>query len=1599
MAQKEEKILPLFLQQDNATERLRPEESPYLKGISFDQNANPSEEAGNADGTGEGMNALVQSPTRSNQILSTLPLNSLPEGYNRCCGSFESIETDEFYYANFNGNGNHGIYVVNCDTGIWNTVIVDSNLPFTDDQAGFLAEHRWSMRLQYDANKNIIAKFLVYTNAAGWQGWINVIAAIATNGFNASLFPYWALLPPHFDRRELIEWATRPCMYNPKVISIPNTSADIGIINRVIDQAFQFAQVFNLTDGRPQSNLSPFSLPFIIKSEDFLNSPDVLSKKALLTLYAGSCMGESIDLYVRKTAKNTYGIASTVEWGAWFKYDRIYKYPNSDTSPSDILSTQYWLRTNPWANNNYDPIQNTIQYVFDNSKLAGIPIIDTAVVQNGLPIKSVGLTDIGDAALLGDNLYGYDNLSVEIIENLDIQVIEKGSTDCLVPLRKLRLYAYIGRHGNEGWYTSQVGWHNGQNTQMRFGGLDFGGPTLAAWNPAESAAFSLDFADKDAFRCYLKGTPYYSDGQWYQVNSDYSLVKIQSLLDFSNNDVLEYVRNVYTSNGFFVCVFDFVVPAGRYIAAMGRHNVSSTGDYRNTSTYVYGIANSRIFDQINSETRTLRTRAIVRYSKEYEIDCTLGNVDVWGNGMDLFYINCPYLRSNFGPGTSGDFRFIEGYLQESPSNPIAMELFPYAFSENGAGEDWGKMTDKNGFYWGYTKVEEAGVVDIQIQCFINCGIPLFFNIVTNSGTGWRPNAPAYLSDHNGGIVGDCNRVIFTGKITSLDGTLGYSNISISIVDGETVVTRSDGTFELIIHNGLNTPRSSNVYVNASGNFLITISNCGYISLYHYNEILAPCFNCQKRVYPVPLILGVNVQGGTQYSLKENGSYSTGLVVADLAGRMTFVNIIKDLSVSSFLQRDDTLATFFRMLIKGPLDFGPDMKWFAPYVSNQLNILNYIQWVGDSIQYIDNNGGVVSDVASAVFVSISIQSLYNNNISRNFSILSTYQFTPDDRIRILDDGNGNLLDVADFGSPIDLQVLGTNYNQAAMAAGIIPNTNTQPTINNNVTNTTTVNTANTPSITTIATVQNSINVTLYVKYDARLDKLIGNTGFWIEIYTPSQQSSDSDIPYNELEWKPIINGEIADFTGYSNGLPAYNYPTSIDINFWDTYLFPRNINIPFVGDKFFSHPFESPNISDTFGYHVTSGGRKNFKNDDAKQEWFPADLIKSNDFSGTGIINGLGTFKSSNRKDFSQYPFGPINMMKSQRSIIFVLCQNDWFVVSFDFHFVYPDARGVMITNLDNNISTPNQKIGNNFGLQPEDTGSVIIYEEFISWYDRKNQAWVISDYKTAKDISLFNPNEGVVGGMSSYLNSKSRAISEWNKGVNNSSKFDVIGGVDLERGNLYLTFRPRRKNSNDLTSYINQRRGIDLLHQETLVYNTITRRFTRFENFTPEAYGKMRGKTTGIQLVTFAAGIPYTHNTGNDSFNMFYSIQTDSVIVGVFNQNQDINKIFANLVLDINGPGMYIDFLRTNEPNSFSYVPMNLVNKKENKYYLSILRDMVSYFAPIPENEFRSTLIDGKRIYNLYLLFRLIGDPNNRGKYFELKVIYNLFTDSTNEKK
>lgn len=1572
MAQDSGKILPFFINTDAAYQNIKPEESPFVKGFSWDINGNPEQGIATNNPMGEGQNLYVLTPTRSN---APIPKSLMPVGgWNKNIGSYESIVTNDLIQFVYNSTGLHSIFLLDGDTGIQSKVITDPKLAFTDDQEGFIANVRCAVRYVKDKDGNIVEKHLMWTDGKKWQGWINLIAAIGSDGFDASLYPYWVLQPPHFDREELLEWPVRPPMIKPVVSVIANTAADSGKVNRIVDKAIRFAIAFENTDGRT-TRLSPYSLPLAVKTEEYLNDQNNIPKNAKLVLPAGSPLTEKMLLYV-SYAGSVNTLDSLSVWGDWILYDTIDRFDTPATG-------DYWTRTNPWSAFSYDTVQNTIEYTFDNSKVGKfVAPKDAMMIQTGMPQISQGIADVDDSVILCNNRYGYDNLTKSITDKLSSEVRNKAINACARPMRTIYLYAYIGQCYPDFSYTSQVGYTNGTDDKVRFGGLrmSFGNgtpPGASTIDFNESSFFGLDFADKKALRCYLKGTPYFADGEWCIVKSDNTITPIDTIYDFSKPDVLINVQNIFSAGSYFMCRFKLTVPAGRYIATLGRHNVESSGDYRNTSTYIYGIANSRVKSQTNiggtgtGQQRlvtSIRPNAMVTNSKEMEIDCVNGNLDVWGNNKDLFYVYCPY---NQHSGGQGRYRFIEGYFKESVGNPLPVEMFPYKSNRNNF-DDWGKFTDKNGFYWGYTKSVSSESTDIMFTAKVNCAGPNNFNIPSSqTGSGWIQNGIAYLSDHTGtSSVGDCNRVLYKGRITDTTGLIGYAGIAVSILDGSTAYTDSNGDFTLYIHNGQTSLRASNVYVNAGGNYIMTIANCGQIPVSSYNEALIQCVNCNERIYPVRLNLQVIIQSTNSLtSLKDGGEYFVGCAVADLAGRISFVNKINKLSVPTFLQSGNVNATYIRLLILSALNFSsenPDFKWFLPYVSKNVNSKRYLQWSGDKLIYLDSNGNVVTDPTTAAFVKIVIDSLYKSNVSSNFTLLSSYQFAKGDRLRVYDDGDGNLFDVATYGDTIDVQVLGTNYNQAAINAGILP-----PAVNTVIDST--------------KAITDEKEIGLILKYDTRLDRLSDKTGFWVEIYTPIQSSDE--IPFFEIAGAyPIINGEIATFTGYNNGVPTYTFPASIDIDFWDTYFVQRSIS-----GKYFNHPFESLNVTDNWGANITSGGRINVENKLAAQQWFGGDIIRSDSFL---TINGLAMFRDENRKDYGVYPYGEIIAAHSKRNIIAFICRNDWFTVEYNMPYTKVGQNGTLVvTNLDQNLSSPMQKIGAKFGVEKEDIGAVILDEDYFFWYDRKNTAFVKCDYRNALDVSQVIGDER--GGMQSYINEKTWFINTWNASHSRADRFDVIGGIDGERGNIYLTFRPRRNNTNDPRSYVNQRRNWDEKHQETIVYSIQYKGWLPCVNYTPESYARLRGKWANVEFITFAAGIPYVHNnTENNSFLNFYGQQTEPSLISVFNKNPDASNILQAISQDANGSFMYADMIYENQVNSFSYVPANRWIEKQKTFYAEVLRDMASYPDPAPANLFRSMLFDGKRIFGGYIVARFVQNFDDLGTYFQLAGISYLTANS-----
>ncbi len=1555
MATQQGKLLPIQVNLDSSYENMQPTEAVAINNLSLEINGNGGLSTGTGNDTGEGQNEYTLKPILSNKAIDV----EMPAGFNVCVGQFESVTTQELYYFNYNGNGNHGIYVLSGNDLSWKIVLIEPNLAFSDDPSAFIANHRVTLRVTYDKNKAIAEKYLIWTDGNVWQGWVNVIAAIETDGFNAATYPYWTLHQPHFDRRELFEYAVRPPMFTPEVALLPNTSAEANRPNRMIDKAFQFSYAFVLTDGR-ETVLAPWSLPMIVKSETYLANPQAIPKRGKVEFYGGSPLVEKVKIYVRLTKEGE---------NPWYLYDTVNKFTDTGVNDPTVIGSQYWLRQNPYAAYNYDPLFNTFSYIFSFDRVYQITDGKTVgLYENRLPIRSMAVSDLGDAVLFGNNEYGYNNFNQKELDKFTISVQEKASGSCSIPSRKIRLYAMAVGGSN---FIPQVGYIKGDgDEQARFGGFDIGDFNSLTVFSEDSEFYKLDFSDRQSFRCYLKGTEYYSDGEWYKVNSDYSLEAIPTIFDVSNGVDVDEIREDYLAGRMYVCVFDFVVPAGVYVATIGRHNTASVDDWRGTSTYIAGIANSKLRVMSDVVATMPYDTAIVSRDKEIEVNCLSSDIDVWGNGKDLFWIFSPYKAFRSGNPVQRKYKLCEGYFYEDSDKDTPAEYFPYEITEGFPSRRInGDYTDKNGFFFAYSADGDAREGDVKVWGRKDCVYNNDNNPIEliDAGIGnFSEGLEGWIDD---GTLGDCNRILVEGNISNVTGVFGYSNVSVHIFGGAVTTTDSDGNFTLIVHNGLEALRTDRIYVSASSNYTIRLADCSVVPPYEFDETAAPCIDCNQRlITPSALQLRVNIESGSgQQSLKANGKYPVAIVGFDLAGRSTFVNKLTEKEVSSFLQRDNTNPTELLWELSAGLDLPSDTAWLGFYVAPNVNFGRYIQWVGDNIEYLDSRGDVTTDTATAELVKIKIESLLETNIRQNFTLLANYQFIKGDRIRIFDDGDGNLFDTATYGEPIDAEIYGTNYNEAAIRAGLVKS-DSQLVINEDSTVV--------PDPTT-----------LIVKYDKRFNELEGKTGFWIEIYQPALVNSE--LFYGETIVYPVVDGSIAEFIGFSGSTPQYDYLLSGTIPFWDTYFVDRVITLSDASTNYLAHPFESLNITDLWGANYISSGRVNIENKEAKQRWFRDDTIRSDEFVSDGLINGLGLFRDENRKAFKGYLWGGIVAMIPQRSIILFVCQNDWFTTSFNLNYARVDNNGnFVVVNLDQSLGEPNPKVGSNYGCEYEDTRSIVAYESMVGWHDMKNGGYIVCNYQDAMDITEIK-EQGRSVGIKSYYRNKTEVISKWNSEQPVNKRIDVSAGIDFYRDDLHITFRPRRENTSRIESFVNNRRGYSFEQQETFVYNLEKQRWTRTVSFTPEAYATLRGRSIGVEFISFAKGVPYRHNDNSvRTFCTFYGQQTERYITLCINQNVEANKVLQSLSLDSNRQRMFADLIYGNEPYSFTRISINNWVLKEELYFAEVRMDESTYPPVGRDVQYRSMLFDGKPMYGLYFIVRLVGDPLRKDEYQELNGIY-----------
>lgn len=1517
---------------DKNASQLKADEATYLKNfqIAFNNNQDKAGQQGGNFGVGKGLNSSKKIDT---------PTIFLPAGKNKVIGSKESSVTNRLYVFFANSNGLHGIYRINGDTQAVQIVTISARLNFSFDPKYAIPDHRVNIVPVYGVDENnkryLKDEIVQFVDGHNWQYWINSESSIATGSYDASDFPYYKLFGPHYDYDELIHLAVRPPMQCPKVTPIARTADDIGKSNNISNRSIQFAYTYIYTDGR-KTTLSPWSIPYNNKRIGCAVNDKTTPRCLELTLYAGSAHVERIEVLVKNC-------------GGDFKlYQTINKFSDCGANSKEIIGDAYWLRTDPWADFTYDEDTNTIKYTYCGDKECGIYSADDAKrFQTDVPLISTALGSAGDAIILANNLRDYNNLDCSSTDKIEITVFrDEDKAACQIKTVNIKLYAYVSRADQ----VNEFIFRSGENGTVKFGGMLYIKPPLGAeiygFSEAESDNFSLNFGDNSGFICYLAGTPYYAVGK--QLRAAYSTGQFSDIgiIDSSNSSALEAARlTIANAEGYYIQEFEFNVPEGNYIARLTDHKADMGSAYERRSTYVSGIVPISALNSKGVDSRSIDK------SKEILIQACDGYTPM---DLNCFYIFSPYsIMSAPGEGSEELGRFITGYLQEEEATKIGIEYVLYAANHGGGAFAFnGAYTDHNGFFFSASSGGDARHSQVDFFGTFNC-VPAdtnaydFSTSVQGDDKGYFPNQDLYAKIGLGNSYGPCNRVLVRGTIKDCSTGVGFSGVGITLQGSQTFYTDAQGNFEVVVHPLPSGSRSGKLFYNSGGDCSFARCDCGCVRPDQYDESLAPsCVNCTERLYPQILNKTFRLTSYNETTLKGGGRYGVGGVGLDLAGRATYINNLAYVDVPGILETGSMVPTKLAWNTTGPLNLPKEIKWFSFFVTNNLNNSRYLQWVGDKIEFLDKNGIKTATGNGAIYSKITIQSLLDFNTNNNFSTTTGYQFSAGDRIRIYDDGKGKLFQVDDENDYMDFDIRGTDFNTVAE---------------------------------TTADGEEPDGKTLIIDYDPRQLALKDSCGFWLEIISP-RACEDLETYCEVCNMYPVIDGELQ----VQNGI----------INAFDTFLINRNIVISTCSGNTQSHPFESSSVTDYWGAGCNSCGRTLIKDDNVEQKWYKDEVIRSDEYVNEGRVNGLGTFRFANIKRFKGNYFGGIVAVHGERGMIAFLCENDWFITNYQQEYVKVTASGILEAPLDQNISNPNQKIGDNYGCAYEDTSTIDFYEKVFIWADMRNSDVLICDYGSVSPISQVDN--------SSYFINKMKYITAHDNDLPVLSRvdnmFDRIGKVDPKSGKYHLTFRPRRNASTKITSFINNEHETFNDVQETFIFDLKLGAWTGHSALTPEFYGRLTKNSKSKDFIAFVNGEPHSLNDPTvKTVNTFLGVKTDMVIELVFVGEEAKDKRFQRVSSEGVESGLGIELIETSEKNQFSYLPIDYLKKNASSFYGRILMNTNIYVDP--NWGIKSTLIDGGIISGEYVKVRFVKDRNLLDKYAEFGYLWMGYTDREKSKK
>ncbi len=1264
-----ERYLPLRgFSLDTADALMTPDIARYLKNVVY--SVNDTSQTGTSKGSQSGSFKNMEAVQVYDNIFS-LPSS----GYNHFTGGFYSEKTNEALFFNFNADKFHGLYKVNGETRKIETVYNRSYLNLQLSPEYFIHEGGATLELFKftDPNTELPRKRSYFMWVDGYNDFrfICIEDAIATNGFDPVLFPYFK---GDYDPEILINAGVPTPLDCVTVEEVVNNTPTLP--NYLKFHTWQFRITFIDVYGRPSEH-GIISDAYVPGVNDCLGASDFISRCLDLKFYIDNPLVDKVQIEFRN--------CNDLQW---YLDTVLYLYEGSNLG-------DWWLRArNP--NVIFNTETKTVTYRFCKDKECNpISQAETNRLYNPIPQEPQSVAQIGNTIGLANNKDGFNSFSQELMNKISIEITPpQDQEDAGIRMAEIFVpiwNVYIG--------TQQPVYQLPTGQWVWGGRKDFSDDYVNSI----STGYQMYFGDlgRRGFIGYLAGAgspPISTVSELYYVDAENNMVKVE---DFS------IIHRPTTGNHFnrkYFLKFTFSnISAATYIFRIADHRAKlSDPNFYKTSTYVSGQ-----YSWINKQVDFLNRTNV---TKELIVDLCDTNYNSLNDNKVLVIWDMTEPRTGGGlinePSRS---KIVAGYIYAGKvdgeyNEPIEL-LNTNIFGDDNRN---GNITDHNGFYFGSVRRDNG--FDIEIFGFCACVYKSLrrFRLESNQdilhertfdleSTG---TCHSYPND-------ECNRIIIKGRVTQCNTDIGVPGVGVVLSRGQIGITDSNGDFSIVAHDDAYAAtriRQDSVYYIP---VKCALRSCDSICIEKYDIVINPCVGtCNQREIEVS---EKSVYFESKRGLLSGGQYGVGITGFDTPARATFIQTQDKLyfTTPTLIDTKTFAPPQVKLIIPPDVIFPIEIKKLTVSITKELSLSDYIEWIVDRVQFIDNSGN--ENNVAPTQIKIYYASLNEYNVQNNFNTTTHWQFIVQAAPQV-----NHTSDFVEFYVNGDGQFF--------------------------------------PKLTRSLIKYDQTGQYFLIDYDPALKNL--------KQYALMRLGRPNDCVEKDLFFEVCASINVV------NGKAQQN---EIILNAFDTYYTYRQIPIPVETApdetenviRTLGFPFEHNSPSDFWGEKCGNFGRQNVRNPYEAKITRQNQVALSGTLSDNGQLNFLNYFDDAKKTNFIIDVDGIVSMLPEQ-GVVLMVCQDNCFIVGYDDNLLRVVGGNVQQASADDRFGRPERKIGNNYGCILFDKNTIRKKEGLVQFLDSSRAVLIQHNYSDGEPIS-----ENVIA---SWLRPKVKYINQWNR-VNENKKY------------------------------------------------------------------------------------------------------------------------------------------------------------------------------------------------------------------------------------